>query len=151
LAWAAWNLKDYDQVQRWVQESMQEGFEPWWYLLGRLALSRGDYTYARVCLEKYKSFGTGENAKAIQALGILAAVQQQERRAVVLFGALEQRCGWLKNVSSPTERDEYEQALAAVRAALGEEDFQAAWAEGHEMDLEQAAAWLVSGMQVDGE
>ena len=151
LAWAAWNLKDYDQVQRWVQESIQEGFEPSWYLRMRLAISRGDYAYARVCLEKYKTFGKGEKARAIQALGILAAVQQQERCAAVLFGALDRKCSWLKNISSPAERDEYEQALAAVRAALGAENFQAAWAEGQAMDQEQAAAWLVSGMQMDGE
>lgn len=151
LAWAAWSLKDYDQVQRWVQELKHEGIEPWQYLMGRVAMSRGDYANARKYLEEYKSFGTGENAKAIQALGILAAVQQQERRAAVLFGALDRKCSWLKNISSPAEREEYEQALAAVRTKLGEEDFQTAWAEGQAMDLEQAADSIVSGLQVDGE
>jgi hypothetical protein len=54
-----------------------------------------------------------------------------------LFGALDQRYSWLKNVSTPAERIEYEQALASVRAALGESAFTAAWAEGQALTVEQ--------------
>ena len=77
---------------------------------------------------------------AIQALGVLAAAQAEYRRAAVVFGALDQLVGWLTNVSSPAERDEYEQALASARAALGEEAFTAAWAEGQATTLEQMEA-----------
>ena len=73
----------------------------------------------------------------IQALGILAAAQREYRRATLLFSALEQHFSWLKNVSCPVERDEYEQALASVRTALGEELFATAWAEGQALTLEQ--------------
>jgi hypothetical protein len=40
----------------------------------------------------------------------------------------------------PVERAEHERRVAAVRAALGEETFTAAWAVGRTLPLEQAIA-----------
>jgi tetratricopeptide (TPR) repeat protein len=112
------------------------------YVLGRVALSRGDYPQAREYLLKAQtktrlSHILEFDYHAIQALGVLAAAQGQERRSAVIFGAQEALCGYLLNLISPVERDEYQQALAAARVALGEEAFTAAWEEGRSMTEEQ--------------
>ena len=73
----------------------------------------------------------------IQALGVLAAAEQQHRRAAVLFGAQMGLAEWTLNLMCPAERSEYEQALAAARAGLGEAGFAAAWEEGRSMTVEQ--------------
>ena|SRR3989442_10196329 len=49
-------------------------------------------------------------------------------------GAAAATCRWL----DPNERAEYERHAASARAALGEEAFAAAWAEGRAMPLERA-------------
>ncbi len=73
----------------------------------------------------------------------MAAAQGEYRRAALLFSTLEQHFHWLKNVSCPAERDEYEQALTSVRTALGEGEFTAAWAEGQALTLEQMEAFAL--------
>nr|HMN62412.1 hypothetical protein [Anaerolinea sp.] len=45
--------------------------------------------------------------------------------------------GWAHNVISPAEQEEYDQALAAVRADLGQTAFTAAWEAGRSMTEEQ--------------
>jgi hypothetical protein len=44
---------------------------------------------------------------------------------------------------SPKERAEHEQAIASARAALGDEAFAAAWADGSKMTVEQAIAFAL--------
>jgi hypothetical protein len=73
----------------------------------------------------------------LQALGILACATGEAQKAGVIFGALDGWCGWLKNVTSPAERAEYEQALEAARTELGSLVFESAWAQGAAMTREQ--------------
>ena len=145
LCWSAWALKEYDQIARLCEEALGPDWEnnlpcgrgTLLYVFGRVVLSQGKY--AQVCsyLKHFGTIGVVEKFLSIQALGILVATRKQDRRAAVLFGALDQRCSWLKNVSSPSERAEYEQALTSVRTALGEAAFATAWAEGHALTTEQ--------------
>ena len=145
LCRAAWALKEYDQVaQRCVEvlgpdweNKLPYGREVLFYIFGRVALSQGDYAQAGAYLTQFTQICSLGNLLGMQTLGVLAAVSKQDRRAAVLFGALDQRYSWLKNVSTPAERIEYEQALASVRAALGESAFTAAWAEGQALTVEQ--------------
>jgi hypothetical protein len=73
-------------------------------------------------------------------------------RAVGLFGeaaALRARLGAAASRSwpiplTPTTRDEHERQVAAAHAALGEEAFEAAWAKGQQLPLEQAIAEAVT-------
>lgn len=61
------------------------------------------------------------------------------RQSGVLFGAhddLGKKNLVLEAVRGPREREEYEQALEQTRAALGEEEFCSAWAEGHALTVE---------------
>jgi non-specific serine/threonine protein kinase len=136
------------------------------YLLGRVALSRGKYPRAYAILQKlilsldgranqvYRQGYFGSNWSpfrlkgnvylAINALGVLASVQRQARRAATLFGAQAELYEWQKNLLSLAEREEYEQALAFTRAELGEKAFTAAWEEGRGMTLDQAVAYALA-------
>jgi len=66
----------------------------------------------------------------------------QPERAAQLLGAEEALREAHAILISPDEREEYEQLVAAARAALGEEAYAAAWAIGRAFSLEQALAPL---------
>ena len=173
LGLEAWALKDYEQATRQcvkglalarelqpTQLNMERITIPPQYILGRVALSRGEYPRAVAYLKellqslegKNESFGTdwalfglrGTAYRAINALGVLASAQQQARRAATLFGAQAGLYEWQKNLFSLAEREEYEQALASTRTALGDPAFTAAWEEGQAMTLDQAIAYALA-------
>lgn len=145
LCRSAWALKEYDQVaQRCVEvlgpdweNKLPFGREVLFYIFGWMALSRGDYAQAGAYLSRFIKIGSLWKFLSMQALGVLAAVSKQDRHAAVLFGALDQRYSWLKNVSTPAERAEYERSLTILRAALGEAAFAAAWSDGQALTVEQ--------------
>jgi tetratricopeptide (TPR) repeat protein len=152
--YVAWARKEYEQAVRLAQKALEiaNDLPSVWkkmplYLLGRVALSRGDYPQAREYLVEsitntlhWDIFEYDYHA--IQALGVMAAAQGQERRAALMFGAQEALCSWLLNIICPAERDEYEQALAATRAILGKKVFAAAWEEGRSMTEEQLRQYV---------
>jgi non-specific serine/threonine protein kinase len=77
----------------------------------------------------------------LAAFSALAAAEGQERAAVCLAGAtaaLMERTGIQ---IQPTDRRRYERWLATAWKALGEDAAAAAWADGHEMRLDQAIAY----------
>ena len=125
--------------------------------LGRVTQSRGDYSAARTFymealslqrwqigapsyqwawLKTYKS----AVAYPLSTLAVLAAAQNQMKRAASLFGASETLYPPLRFEMSARERAEHHEAIAAARAALGEEAFAAAWEEGKKMTLDEAVA-----------
>jgi non-specific serine/threonine protein kinase len=73
----------------------------------------------------------------------------EPRRAARLFGAaytyLERRGALI----DPSDQPEHDRNMAFVRAQLGEAAFNAAWAEGQEMTLEQAVAYALSASDSD--
>jgi predicted ATPase/class 3 adenylate cyclase len=111
------------------------------YVLGRVALTRAEHAKAREYLVKTFEVGIPNHSfdvfRSIQALGVLAAAQQQYHRAAVLFGAQVGIAPSTLNLMCPAERGEYDQALAAARAGLGEGAFIAAWDEGKTLTEEQ--------------
>jgi predicted ATPase/DNA-binding SARP family transcriptional activator/Tfp pilus assembly protein PilF len=128
------------------------------YYLGKVAQAQGDDTLARVfhtkaiinhleignrpgialCLEAFAIMSIGQN-KMESALPSLDGL----RRAVRLFGAAEILYAPPRFELSAKERAEHDQAVAATRAALGEEAFTAAWEEGKTMTLEQAVEFAL--------
>ncbi|MGH2345821.1 MAG: hypothetical protein ACRDG4_11385, partial [Chloroflexota bacterium] len=62
------------------------------------------------------------------------------RQAACLLGAAERLRETLGIVLAGSESAEHEDTIRAVRAALGEEAFSAAWAAGDALSTEQAAA-----------
>ncbi len=71
--------------------------------------------------------------------GALGALGQPEQ-AVHLLGASESALERLGAFLQPNDQREIDGIIAAVRAQLDEATFQAAWAEGRALTLEQAAA-----------
>jgi hypothetical protein len=68
--------------------------------------------------------------------GLLAIQRGEYRRGARLLGRGDAGTGswWLL----PDQRRAYEESVVATRAALGEDDFASAWAEGQQMTLEDA-------------
>jgi hypothetical protein len=73
----------------------------------------------------------------------LAGRQGQFERAVRLLGAAEAVAATLRRTLPVAVAAEYARTAAAARAALSEEAFAAAWAEGRVMTLEEAVAYAL--------
>ncbi|MBN1372429.1 MAG: hypothetical protein JW987_10875 [Anaerolineaceae bacterium] len=133
----------YDEAEasyEWIEQNMAESnFIP--YLIARICLSRGDWVRAAGYLRSEKINMNAFRLLAIRMLGVVNVLEKRERRAAVMFGALDRWAGWLNVASSPAERDEYERVLASAREALGEEAFQAAWETGRAMTREEMYAY----------
>jgi len=117
--------------------------------LGNVAREQGDSGAARVLLEESLAISRelGYKPGIVQALEGLAAVavaQAQSEPAALLFGAAE----WLREAMGaalpPADRAEHDRSVAAVRTALGEQAFSAAWAEGRAMSLDEAVAFALA-------
>jgi predicted ATPase/DNA-binding winged helix-turn-helix (wHTH) protein/Tfp pilus assembly protein PilF len=116
--------------------------------LGNTACQQGDYESAgshyKESLTTYREFA--EKLGVVSVLvGVadLAATQRQPERAAQLLGATEylyETTGTRPNLAERAVRD---RAVANARAALGEESFSAALAEGRAMSLEQAIAYAL--------
>lgn len=81
----------------------------------------------------------------VECLARLAADDGKHQHAARLFGAAEairQRSG---EVRFKVYQGGYEAAVSAVRDALGENDFDAAWAEGAALSTEEAIAYAQRG------
>ena len=137
------------------------------YGLGRVALSQSDYDSAHEFITRASEIrlaGTSEirlpeaneligwmslktygvaTAYPLEAFAVLAAAQNQMERAAWLFGAVESLYASLHFEMAAKERTEHDHAIASARAALGEEAFAAAWAEGRMMTMEQAIAYAL--------
>jgi predicted ATPase/class 3 adenylate cyclase/DNA-binding CsgD family transcriptional regulator len=81
----------------------------------------------------------------LECLGTLAAEAGSHREAARLFGAahaIRQRMG---AVRFKVYDAAYEASVGAVRDALGEKDFDGAWAEGAALSIEEAIAYAQRG------
>jgi len=113
--------------------------------LGRLALQEGNVATAGGLFEEglvllhevNESWGIATN---LQGIGVTVAAQGRPVEAARLWGAVETLCAQLRAPLPAEERAFVARASAAVRAALGEEAFARAWAEGQAMTPEQALA-----------
>ena len=82
-------------------------------------------------------------AHELESLAIIAAAEGQPRRAARLFGAADALRQATGSAMTGMERAEYTQAITHARAQMDEPEWQAAWAEGQAMTLEQAVAYAL--------
>jgi predicted ATPase/class 3 adenylate cyclase/uncharacterized protein HemY len=145
LAGVARSQGDYTQAAKMYEELL--AFVNWkpdaLYGLGRVARSRGEYASARTlhaeALAVWQAAGMRFGVPlSLEAFASLATAQNQLERAARLFGAAEASQELFR--LSPADRADHDRDVAAVRAALGEAAFAAAWAAGRAITMEQALA-----------
>ena len=106
-------------------------------------LSVDALTSARETDQDWSVFG------ALEGLAFVAVVQNQTPRAARLFAAvdsLSKLSGIFPSDRSPADEAETEHNLAIARAQLDEATFNAAWAEGQKMTLEQAIEYALENL-----
>jgi predicted ATPase/DNA-binding SARP family transcriptional activator len=121
------------------------------YCMARVAHAQGDLATAREL--NLKAIAISQEcdpadvfegvARSLESLAILAATQNQMKRATCLFSASEKLYAPLRFEMPAKERAEHDQAIAAARAALGDEVFAVAWVEGRTMDMKQAVEYAL--------
>ncbi len=113
-------------------------------LLGLVALSRGDLVAAHehlaVALRWRVGYGFHSRAcEVINALGVRCALAGDHATAARLFGAAQSATTWPRPASALTA-GYWTHWQTRVRAELGDADFDAAYAEGSGLTLDQAVA-----------
>jgi len=124
--------------------------DPWYsawllYLLGRIEVRRGEMYAARTYYQQSLALNQQVGEKwmtpfNLEGLAGVVATQGALRWAAQLWGAAEALREAIDVPRLPVDRRGYEQAVATVRAQLGEEAFAIAWQEGRTMSPEQARA-----------
>ncbi|QBD75773.1 hypothetical protein EPA93_07045 [Ktedonosporobacter rubrisoli] len=142
------SLNDMARARAYAEEHLalartlgyQSGLYGTLVFLGRLALEEGNATRAQDLFVESLSLlrGMRENlvlavAINLQGIGISLATCGRLREAVRLWGAARALCALL-----PEERAFVRRARAKAWSELGEVAFDAAWAEGQALTLEQA-------------
>jgi predicted ATPase/class 3 adenylate cyclase len=142
----------FDEARAYIDRSIalhQEGG----FLLGVdflslafLAFAQSDYSQAD---ELYrKSLRVVKNSKyygpfALEGLASVAAMQGKAKRALILFGAAEARRKAVGSPPPPIYQADNERGIAAARAQLDEDAFNAAWEAGRSMTMEQVMAYAL--------
>jgi tetratricopeptide (TPR) repeat protein len=119
------------------------------FLAADVARARGDYERAIARLKEslghYRAFRAPWGICLVLSIAAAVSAERgQPERAARLFGAeqaLRNAIGYVMNVRW---RPVHERDLASARAALGDETFAAAWAEGEAMTREQAVEYMLS-------
>jgi predicted ATPase/DNA-binding XRE family transcriptional regulator len=117
--------------------------------LGEAARQQRDFERARSlfaeALELLRE--VGDNHVIVAGLGGMATIAVdlgQARHAARLFGAEEALREAIGAPLPPADQAEYRRYVSEARAMLDDCDFDAAWAEGRAMTLEQAVAFAIS-------
>jgi predicted ATPase/class 3 adenylate cyclase len=133
-----------------AQESLsiyREMGDPWYsawllHLLGRIEIQRGEMPAARTYYQQSLALNQQVGEKwmtpfNLEGLASVVATQGAVRWAAQLWGAAEALREAIDVPRLPVDRIDYEQAVGAARAQLGEESFASAWQEGWMTRLEQ--------------
>jgi tetratricopeptide (TPR) repeat protein len=117
-------------------------------ILAMVATEQRDFGKARQLLREVMAGSEErgyhyERIYALEAMAGLAAAQGQSERAARLFGAAEALRQATGSPLPASERNDHQRIVASARAALGEEAFAAAWAEGRTKTLEQAVDYAL--------
>jgi ATP/maltotriose-dependent transcriptional regulator MalT len=111
--------------------------------LGGLELLQGNYVAARTMYEESLAIAIQSGVKwltavCLEGFGRAVAAQELPAWAVRLWSVAHSLREAIGTPMSPIERAIQEHSMAAARIHLGKEMFEATWAEGRTMTLEQA-------------
>jgi ATP/maltotriose-dependent transcriptional regulator MalT len=116
---------------------------------GLTALLRGDYGQAdalnKATMEKSRRLGIWHYVGGcLASLSASAGLQGRSVRAARLWGAADSLFEAMGFSQMPAELSFHEPYLDAVRAKLGEAEWERAWQEGRAMDIEEAIEYAFS-------
>jgi DNA-binding CsgD family transcriptional regulator len=146
--------RDLAAARRWADEAVSTT-TGWWLIQAltagaRVAIAQGEPEQAE--RDAHDALARAADIQAyagipdtVECLGTLAGDAGSHREAARLFGAahaIRQRIGAVRFKIYDAG---YEASVAVVRNALGEEDFNAAWAEGAALSTEEAIAYAQRG------
>jgi hypothetical protein len=89
-------------------------------------------------------------AHQLESFAIIAIRREQPIRAARLFGAAEALRGRIDIPMTGYEREEYERQVADLRAGMDGKTFEAAWAEGRNLTMEEAIQIALAPAGEDG-
>jgi non-specific serine/threonine protein kinase len=119
--------------------------------LGMITLSHHDVEEAAGCFEEGLAMVRDIRYKTmiffhLMGLAAVGALRGQARRTAKLYGAGEvlQETGGFSFAALASSEYDYEGYLDLVRARLEDEEFEAAWAEGRRMSIEDAVEYALS-------
>ena len=121
------------------------------YNLAQVALLRNDHRQATSILEKGVTLSEQMRDRAnlsyfLEGLAVVAGAQGLAERSTRLFGAAE---GLMEAVGAPVynyvkvDPSLYQRTKASARSQLGEQAFEAVWAEGRALTFEQAVEYAL--------
>ncbi len=84
-------------------------------------------------------------AYLVLGVGQVAAARSDYVRAARLLAAAEAALEKFGERMSPVDQSPYDRSVAACRHAMGDEAFEATWAEGRAMDIERAVSEAFGG------
>ena len=155
IAQAALAGGDLIAARRWADEAVATA--PGWAVLVRALSVRAHVATAQGQLaqaerdnhdalsnvpEGFPYVGTSD---ILECLATLANEAGRQREAARFFGAADAIRQRMNVVRFKVWDADYEASLAVVRDALGERDFDAAWAEGTALSIEEAIAYAQRG------
>ncbi len=116
----------------------------------RVAIAHDEREQAESDAHKALACGVSVDAhatapEALECLGALAGHVESQREAARLFGAADAMRRRTGIVRFKVYDADYDVAVAAVRAALGDSEFESAWAEGSALSTDEAIAYAQRG------
>jgi non-specific serine/threonine protein kinase len=157
LGQACFYLGDYPAARTCFEQelaaggSIEQPFQaPKLDWLGHTATASGDYPAARAWFAASMRQRLAIDRKlgiafTLSGLAGLAAAQGQLVRAALLSGAASRLCELCGVPATRTQEGYIRGRLPGIRETLGTAAFDAAWAEGQAMTLEQAIAYALGG------
>jgi predicted ATPase/DNA-binding SARP family transcriptional activator len=129
-------------------EVMVEANSLW--VLARLALRDGDLAGSRSLLTECLRVARRRRERIVVALALftcadLACIEGEARRAVGLLAAADRRLRALPHIVPASMAGDHRRSLAALRSELGDRAWEAAWAEGEALALDDAICLCTSG------
>jgi DNA-binding CsgD family transcriptional regulator len=151
---AALAEQDLAAARRWADEAVSTttGFWLMWALStrARVANAQGEPEQAERDVHDALTCAAGIKAyllipDILECLATLAVEDYNHRDAARLFAAAESARQRMGAVRFKIDDAGYEASVAKVREALGDNDFDAAWAEGAALSTEEAIAYAQRG------
>ncbi|MBI5034023.1 MAG: tetratricopeptide repeat protein [Chloroflexi bacterium] len=148
---------DYARAVEFYQQSISMSDEAgqvitrYWDIvnLGYVALQKGDHEQARATFQEAQKFFHDAGSKigvvyALEGLASLAARQTKPARALRLFGWADAMRAGIGDLRPPVEQVGVDHDLTPIRVQLDPNMFEAAYAEGRAMTMEQAIAYAIA-------